>query len=57
MSKKNFALLIALFLSTAALILADSSEQLVTLKDGSEIKGHVSGIANTGAQVATTSQK
>jgi len=53
MSKKISALLIALFLGTAALSLADSSEQLITLKDGSQIKGHVSGIAG-GVYTVTT---
>jgi hypothetical protein len=53
--RKLIPVFIALFVSAATLSFADQSEQLVTLKDGSQIKGHISGIANGVYTITTAS--
>jgi len=43
---KIFGIFIVLLSAFAALSYADQSDQVITLKDGSQIKGHLSGIEN-----------
>jgi hypothetical protein len=43
---KTICLFIVLFLSTSLLALAEDSPQIITLKDGSQIKGVLAGIEN-----------